>query len=359
MGGPRGRLISSSDRKNAIELINEARYAGARLAPCCEVLNISVRTYERWIKEDGVIDLRKHVKLKEPHNKLSDKEKQDIIDICNSPEHADLNPSQIVPKLADQGQYIASESTFYRVLREFKQNAKRKATRSHLSKPLSTHVAKAPNQVWTWDITWIPGLIKGSYYKLYMIIDIFSRMIIQWELHETESQKHAMNLVRKAVFRHGIINKPLVLHSDNGSPMKGQDFQNLLVHLGITKSYSRPRVSNDNAYSEALFKTLKYTKDFPTKGFESMESAREWINRFVNLYNIEFMHSGIKFVTPHQRHYGFDKEVLRRRKDVYENAKQKNPGRWSGKTRNWDYIDYVSLNPVNKDELAQKIRQLT
>jgi transposase InsO family protein len=352
-------LISSSNRQEALELINEARKAGARLAPCCKIMNLSTRTYERWVKEEGIHDRRSEARRQAPHNKLTEGEQQEILNTCNSKKFADLNPSQIVPKLADDGRYIASESTFYRVLKAYKQNTNRKAQRTHGHRPLATHVAQAPNQVWTWDITWIPGAIKGCYYKLYLILDIFSRMIIQWEIHESETQVHAMELVKKAVFRHNVLHKPLVLHSDNGSPMKGQDFQNLLAHLGITKSYSRPRVSNDNAFSESLFKTLKYTKDFPNSGFESIESARSWINRFVDLYNKDFMHSAIKFVTPYQRHYGFDQEVLEKRKAVYEKARQENPGRWSGKIRNWDYIEYVALNPVHKEEVLSKTRQLT
>src|SRR5690606_1001103 len=133
--------------------------------------------------------------------------------------------------------------------------------------------------------------IAGHYYKLYLIIDIFSRFIVGWEIHEKELSIHAENLIKKAVFKHGVLHQPLVLHSDNGSPMKAQDFQNLLTNLGITKSYSRPRVSNDNPYSEALFKTLKYVKDFPYKGFSSIEKAREWVHQFVHQYNHEFLHS--------------------------------------------------------------------
>lgn len=311
------------------------------------------------MKMDGTTDQRKNAKRKPPANKLTDEERKAIITVCNQPENTDLNPSQIVPKLAEEGSYLASESTFYRVLKEAKQNASRKAVRTHAHRPLSTHVATGPNQVWTWDITWIPGSIKGRYYKLYMIIDIFSRLIIQWEVYETESQIHAMELVKKAVFRHNVLNEPLVLHSDNGSPMKGQDFQNLLVHLGITKSYSRPRVSNDNAYSEALFKTLKYTKDFPNQGFPSMDDARIWIKSFVKLYNTEFMHSGIKFVTPHQRHYGQDRVVLQIRTETYEKARRVHPARWSGKIRDWSYIEYVALNPVHKEEVVGKTRHLS
>lgn len=339
-------------------LISEAQKAGARLVRACQVLKISVRSYERWKRTGGTQDRRRDAVRKPPANKLTSREKQAIVQTCNLPEYADLSPAQIVPKLADEGQYLASESTFYRTLKEVRQNTKRKKTRSHGSRPLATHVATAPNQVWSWDITWLPGEILGKYYKLYLIVDIFSRYIVQWEIHETESQEHAMSLVRKAVFRYPLQDQPRVLHSDNGSPMKGRNFQSLLGWLGVTKSYSRPRVSNDNAYSESLFKTVKYAKDFPNQGFGSLESARQWVARFVNLYNTEFLHSGIKFVTPYQRHYGLDQEVLKQRKEIYEKARRRNPVRWSGKTRNWDYIPYVALNPVKKEEVAESMRQL-
>jgi len=362
LGGPRGRMISNPDRIKVIELINEARQAGARLEPACQVINISTRTYERWVKEGTETkDKRPFAKRKPPVNKLTTEEKDKIINVCNQPNFADLTPAQIVPKLADKGEYIASEATFYRVLREVKQNTKRVAVNNSNKKTITTHIATAPNQVWSWDITWLPGLIKGHYYKLYLILDIFSRLIINWEIHEKESQKHAQELVKKAIFKHGVFNTPLVLHSDNGSPMKAQDFQNLLSRLGITKSYSRPRVSNDNPYSESLFKTLKYTKDFPNKGFKSLEEARKWVYHFVNLYNTEFLHSGIKFVTPHQRHYGLDIKLLEKRNEVYKKARAQKPERWSKGTRDWSWIDQVALNPAKESEetLFKKMRQLS
>ena len=362
MGGPRGRLISSSDRLKVIELIDEARQAGARLKPACDVINISTRTYERWVKEGvSTKDKRLFAKRKTPVNKLTPEEKDEIIKVCNQANFADLTPAQIVPKLADKGEYIASESSFYRVLKEAKQNTKRIAVNNPNKKGITTHIAKGPNQVWSWDITWLPAPIKGHYYKLYLIVDIFSRLIINWEIHEEELQIHAQELVKKAVFKHGVFNTPLVLHSDNGAPMKAQDFQNLLVRLGITKSYSRPRVSNDNPFSESLFKTLKYTKDFPNKGFISLEEARKWVYRFVNLYNTEFLHSGIKFVTPYQRHYGLDIELLAKRDEVYKKAKSQKPGRWSRCTRNWSWIDQVTLNPIKESEetLFKKMKQLS
>ena len=346
----------------AVQLISEANAAGARLELACSELGISVRTYQRWMKDGpDTMDKRPAAKRKPPSNKLSEEEKAEILEVCNSTEFADLTPAQIVPKLADQGKYIASESTFYKVLNDAKQNAKRTRVNPPRTSSLSTHIATGPNQVWSWDITWLPALIKGFYYKLYMIIDIFSRLIINWEVHEVESSNHAQALIKKAVFKHRIFQQPLVLHSDNGSPMRAQDFQNLLAQLGVTKSYSRPRVSNDNPFSESLFKTLKYTKDFPLKGFATIDEARKWVHTFVELYNTEFLHSGIKFVTPHQCHTGKDIEILSKRDEVYKAARQKKPERWSGETRDWTRIDQVALNPTHEEmrkTVGEKKRQL-
>jgi len=361
LGGPRGRLISAPDRKKAVQLIDEARAAGARLELACEELNISVRTYQRWIKDGpDSTDKRPTAKRKAPANKLSEQERAEIIRVCNCAEYADLTPAQVVPNLADQNIYLASESTFYRILKDAKQNARRNRVNTPRTSSLTTHVATGPNQVWSWDITWLPAAIKGYYYKLYMILDVFSRLIINWEIHENESSEHAQDLVKKAVFKHGAFNHPLVLHSDNGSPMRAQDFQNLLARLGITKSYSRPRVSNDNPFSESLFKTLKYTKDFPIKGFASIDDARKWVHNFVRLYNTEFLHSAIKFVTPYQRHTGQDVEILAKRDKVYKAARQLRPERWSRGTRDWTRINKVALNPTDemRNVSNEKKRQL-
>ncbi len=355
-------MISTADRKHVIQLIEEARASGARLAPACKELDISVRTYQRWITEgEYTADKRPLVKREAPKNKLSDEEKKQIITSINAPKYADLTPAQIVPKLADEGIYIASESTFCRVMKEYKQSSKRTPVRNLGKKTITTHIANGPNEVWSWDITWLPGPIKGIYFKLYLIIDIFSRFIVHWEIYEEEKASYAEQIIKKAVFKHGVFKKPLVLHSDNGSPMKAQSFQTLLDNLGITKSYSRPRVSNDNPFSESLFKTLKYTKDYPTEGFEDIKAARKWVHHFTNLYNTEFLHSGIKFVTPYQRHYGLEKEVLKNRDRVYQKAKELKTERWSKNTRNWKPIEKVALNPTDeiKTTTDQEIRQLT
>ena len=357
-------MISKADRQEVIMLINEARKSGARLEPACEVVGISIRTYQRWVKQGpDTADKRPTInKRKAPANKLSQKEKGQVIEVCNSPKFVDLTPAQIVPKLADEGIYIASESTMYRILKEEKLNAQRVPVKNANKGVLTTHIATGPNQVWTWDITWLLGPVLGFYYKLYMIVDIFSRFIVGWEIHEKELTIHAKRLIKKTTFKHGKYGEVLVLHSDNGSIQKAQDFQSLLAKLGITKSYSRPRVSNDNAFSEALFKTLKYTKDFPINGFATIDDARKWVAGFVELYNNEFLHSGIKFVTPYQRHYGLDKDILAKRDLVYKAARAKTPERWSKKTRNWTWIDQVALNPTKeldsvKRETVNKLKR--
>ncbi|WP_425489223.1 IS3 family transposase [Alkalicella caledoniensis] len=359
LGGPRGRMISSSDRKVAVELIDDARASGARLKPACEELNISERTYQRWtagISDDIKEDQRPLATRPTPKNKLSEEERDEVVAVVNKPEFADLVPSQIVPKLADQGKYIASESTIYRVLKEEKMNTHRNRSKPPIRRPIPTHIAIAPNQVWTWDITWLPGPVKGQYFKLYLIVDIYSRKIVAHEVWETENAQYAEYLVKKAVLAEGIAGKPLVLHSDNGSPMKAATFLATLEKLGVQSSFSRPRVCNDNPFSESLFKTLKYRHKYPTKGFSELSESRKWVLKFVNWYNYDHLHSGINFVTPNQRHNGLDKAIMEKRIATYEAAKRKHPERWSGSIRDWSVQKQVTLNPVREKEFEEQVR---
>ena len=316
------------------------------------MLNISDRTYQRWTKDGNVKkDQRPLITRPTPKNKITQEERSEIIKTVNSPEYRDLTPSQIVPKLADRGKYIASESTMYRVLREEKMNASRSRAKSSVKRTPPTHVAISPNQVWTWDITWLNAFIKGQYYKLYLIVDMFSRLIVAHEVWEEETAKHAEYLIRKATLSQGIAGRPLVLHSDNGSPMKAATFLATLEKLGVQSSFSRPRVSNDNPYSEALFKTMKYRPQYPYKGFKNLEEARSWVNKFVKWYNTDHFHSGIKFISPYQRHYGLDKEIMENRIKIYEEAKKEHPERWTKNIRDWSLPEYVALNPISKEEL--------
>ncbi len=282
--------------------IDEACAAGARLSRVCEVLAISARTQQRWrdhgeVKADG----RKEAGAQRvPANKLTEPERAQILETANAPEFADRPPSQIVPALADQGCYIASESSFYRVLREANQLAHRgKAKPSTRQRPEPLQ-ANAPNQLWSWDITYLPSTVIGVFFYLYLIIDVFSRKIVGWEVYASQSADLAAEVFRKAYLREGIAGDALVLHSDNGSPMKGATMLATLQRLGVMPSFSRPSVSDDNPYSEALFKTLKYHPGFPDKPFENLAEFRQWVAGFDHWYNELHLHSALRFVTPNQ-----------------------------------------------------------
>ncbi len=198
-------------------------------------------------------DQRPLIERPVPHNKLSEAERNRILAVCNQPEYASVPPSQIVPRLADHGQYLASESTFYRILGEAGQlNRRGRSKAMKRSKPPTTHMATEANQVWSWDISYLPSPVRGLYHYLYRVEDIYSRKIVGWEVHDSETGERAAELMQRTVIAEQCFRKPLVLHSDNGSPMKSYTLQSKLVDLGITPSHSRPRVSNDNAYSDVV-----------------------------------------------------------------------------------------------------------
>jgi len=342
-----------------IDLISEAYNSGASICNICKILDISKRTYYRWFKGDEVKDdeRKKAAQNREPTNKLSKKEREKIIKIANQPEFANMTPNQIVPALADQGNYIASESTFYRVLKENNQLTHRGKSKPPTKKPPKPLQATGPNQIWSWDITYLQTQVKGVFFYLYMIMDVYSRKIVGWEVYDSESAEQASIVAKKAYLREGIAGRSIFLHSDNGAPMKGATMLSTLQKLGIMPSFSRPSVSNDNPYSEALFKTLKYNPGFPENPFSAVEEAREWVDDFQYWYNEKHHHSALKFVTPGQRHRGEDHEILAKRKIVYENSKKRNPERWSGKIRDWNSDRIVFLNPgkgIKKEEKIMK-----
>lgn len=341
----------SGDRERIIGLIDEAVESGARRAKACEMLGISLRTLQRWSKPDNVHDGRIDARH-EPANKLGEEEREEIVRIANSPGYCGLPPCRIVPLLADSGRYIASESSFYRVLREHGQMTHRYRSKPRSKKKPRELVATRPNQVYSWDITWIPSRISGMYFYLYMVMDIYSRKIVGWQVYEKESSALAADLMTDICQREGVAPDQVTLHSDNGGAMRGEVMLVTLQRLGVVPSFSRSGVSSDNPYSESLFKTMKYVPHYPEKGFEDIIEARRWVEKFVAWYNTEHLHSAIKFVTPKQSHEGMDKEILLRRARVYEQAKEKNPIRWSGKTRDWSEITEVFLNPDNNSEKA-------
>ena len=343
----------------AVNLIEEAVDAGARRHQACDILGISCRTLLRWqAAGDDLADKRRQTNNRHYTHALTQEEKHHILALCNQPEYQSLPPSQIVPKLADKGIYIASESSFYRVLRTHGQLNRRGRAQPprQVPKPMSW-VATAPNQVWSWDITYLPSAVRGQFYRLYMTMDIYSRLITGWEIHLEESAQHAATLINKACLKHGIRKDQLILHSDNGSPMKGATMLATLQRLGIMPSFSRPSVSDDNPYSESLFRALKYTPAYPNKPFTSLEQARQWVHQFVIWYNTQHCHSGIQFVTPEQRHSGQDNAILAHRRVVYETAKEARPERWKNRSvRNWKPVKEVWLNPSKEsNELERNV----
>ena len=221
-------------------------------------------------------------------------------------------------------------------------NGEPKATR-----PPTTHIATAPAQVWCWDMTYLPANVMGRWFHLYLILDLYSRKIVGAEVHNSDDADHALHLVRRTALAESIATmeaKP-VLHGDNGSTLKATTVLAMLQWLGVKPSYSRPRVSDDNAYAESLFRTAKYRPEFPTTGFASLDQARAWAEEFVHWYNVDHRHSGIRYVSPQQRHAGDDQAILAARHALYAQAKQRHPARWSGNTRDWSHIGVVTLNP--------------
>ena len=331
--------------------------AGASRSASAQVLELSARTLERWEKTPDQGDGRAGPLTPAPHC-LTEKEKKMIIETANSPEYQDLCPWKIVAKMADSGRYLASESSFYRVLKAadlLRHRGKNKPREHRRPKDL---IALRPNQVWSWDITYMKSPVRGQFFYLYLILDVYSRMITGWRVEEMESADHAAGLIGRACAGQGVEEGQLTLHADNGGPMKGATMLATLQKLQVTPSFSRPSVSDDNPFSESLFKTLKYRPSYPDGSFSSLEEARTWVEKFVRWYNTEHLHSGIRFVTPASRHAGLDSNILHKRSVVYEAARTANPRRWSKNTRNWSVIEAVRLNPGKeaKNQNGEKLR---
>ena len=336
--------MSVADRQSCMELVKQAKASGAGRAASCQVLEVSLRTLERWERDPDKGDQRRGPDTVCAHA-LSEAEKQAIVTVSNSRAYRDLSPWQIVAQLADQGRYLGSQSSFYRVLNQNDLVSHREKSKPHVHSRPKDLLARNPNEVWSWDITYLNSTLRGAYYYLYLVEDIFSRMIVAWTVEEVESAEHSARLIHRACQEHGIARGQLTLHADNGGPMTGATLLATVERLGVAPSFSRPRVSDDNPYSESLFKTLKYRPCYPESAFRGIDQAREWVSRFVQWYNTEHLHSAIRFVTPGSRHLGLDKAILIKRSAVYENAKRLNPRRWSRHTRNWSPITEVYLNP--------------
>ena len=262
---------------------------------------------------------------------LCPEERQTVIEILHCQRFLDDTPYQIYATLLDEGQYYCSIRTMYRILTA--EHGCVKERRNPVHRPNYTKpelLATAPNQVWSWDITKLKGPKKWTYFYLYVILDIFSRYVVGWMIAHCEQDALAKRLIEESCSKQQIKPDQLSIHADRGSSMKSNVVAHLLADLGVTKTHSRPHVSNDNPYSEAQFKTLKYCPQFPDR-FGSIQGARSFCQPFFNWYNKEHRHSGIALMTPEQVHYGMDKTIYQNRSEVLAAAFKKNPNRFKSK----------------------------
>jgi putative transposase len=336
-----------------LALIDEAVASGARLESTCKELGLDARTIQRWRKTPSSDD-RRRGPMSKPANALTAKEEREVLEILNSPEYSALSPHQVVAKLADMDIYKASERTMYRLLHRHKLSNHRERSRPRSRHRPIERRARGPNQAWAWDITFLRSPIRGAFWMLYLIVDVWSRKIVGWEVHDRESDQLASELFRGTCEREGIQPGQLTSHSDNGSAMKGKTLLATLQWLGIVPSFSRPHVSDDNPFPEALFRTLKYRPAFPARPFETLAAARDWVRSFVRWYNDDHQHSGISFVTPSQRHAEQDFAILANRRRVYARARQRHPNRWVRNSRAWAHVEMVVLNPATHQGPAHR-----
>jgi putative transposase len=335
-----------------LALVEQTTQRGAGLHETCNVLGLSARTVQRWRQNPDGDDGRRTAP-RHPPNALTPEERKQLVRLATSEKYRNLSVRQLVPRLADEDVYVASESSFYRVLHAEGLMAHRGHTRprSGRSKP-RTHVATGPCQVWSWDITYLRAPVRGTFYYLYLLLDIWSRKIVGYAVHDTECMLHASELAEVTCAAENVGDGELVLHADNGGPMKGATMLATLERLGVAASFSRPGVSDDNALCEALFRTLKYRPGYPRQPFPSLEAARAWVDAFVAWYNGAHLHSGIRFVTPNDRHQHRDAAILAKRAALYTRARKANPARWSTNIRNWQPIGSVTLNPLREVSAA-------
>jgi len=342
-------------RQELVTQIREAHTQGARLELACAEVGISIRTLERWVDGPDAEprgDGRPTAIRPEPINKLSHAEREQVLQTCMTPRFADIPPTQIVPILADEGTYIASESSFYRILKA--NQCQHHRGRAQLRRPREPkrHLARRPRSVWCWDVTYLPSTVRGAFFYLFAVIDLYSRKLVGWEVHESEGGDQAAELIERTKWREGVRDGMVILHSDNGAAQRSFTLQAKLRELGIEPSYSRPGVSNDNPHIESWFRTAKYVPSYPHRGFTDIEHARQWVLRLVTWYNTEHRHREIGYVTPEQRHTGQSHMVLQARRALYERAKAAHPERWRRKIRSWSEPDHVWLSPPQKGAKA-------
>ena len=297
------------------------------IVSACDAMAIPRASYYRHNREPKAM---KESRSNQSHRRLSDVERQQVLDVCHDTAYIDKAPYEIYATLLDKGSYLCSVSTMYRILRSENEVRERRNQRTHPSYRKPELLATRPNTVWSWDITKLLGPVKWTYFYLYVILDIFSRYVVGWMIAGRESAELAGLLIEETCLKQGIDFNQLTIHSDRGPAMKAKTMAQLLANLGITKSFSRPHVSNDNPFSESHFKTLKYRPTFP-KRFGSLEDAKSFCQEFFTWYNQEHRHTGIALLPPEVVHYGFASDVITRRNQVLLEAYRRYPERFVNK----------------------------
>lgn len=334
--------MARNTKETLLTAINSAVAVGARIKTACGEVGISLQTYLRW--RQGLLDDARKGAGKTIPRKLSPEEEETFYKVATEARFRELPPEQIVATLLDEGIYYGSARTLYRIFRKRQANiARTESRRAGKSRKPQELVATGPNQVWCWDITWLKTPVKGLFLYAYVIVDIYSRAIVGWSVEDEEDDQLAKELFRRVVRDSNVV--PAFVHSDNGGPMKGLTLVSFLVQIGAAMSFSRPRVSDDNPFIEALFRTLKYHVSYP-KFFRDLSYAREWFAGFVDWYNNEHRHSGIDYVTPHQRHNGQHYAILETRQKTLDAAAAAHPERFVNGPRQYNLEGVVVLNPA-------------
>lgn len=318
----------------------------------CDALNVARATYYRRLSLS--VSLAAHEKMPSPRA-LSENERNRVLDTLHSEEFIDKAPYEVYATLLDKGSYLCSIRTMYRILSNENEVKERRnqCRHPHYKKP--ELLAARPNEVWSWDITKLLGPVKWTYFYLYVILDIFSRYVVGWMIAGRESAGLAQQLIEETCLKQEINPAQLTIHADRGSPMKAKTTAQLFADLGITKSHSRPHVSNDNPFSESQFKTMKYRPGFP-KRFGCQEDAKLFCQSFFHWYNHDHRHSGIGLLSPEVVHYGLAEEAIKQRNQVLLQAYQAHPERFVRKIPTAPKLpDAVWINPPGKPDDSDEI----
>jgi putative transposase len=321
------------------------------IVQACAVLGISRATLYRQTQPAKPASVPER---RPSPRRLGDPERQVLLDTLHSEEFVDQPPAEVYATLLSRGVYLASIRTMYRVLAASGESGERRAQRGPMKHVKPTLTATAPNQVWTWDITKLRGPAPGVFYCLYAILDLFSRMTVGWLLAERESAELADQLFAETVERHGVARDALTVHADRGSAMRSEALAQLFASLGVARSFSRPHVSDDNAFSESQFKTLKYQPDYPER-FTSLAHARAWCQEFFTWYNDHHQHSGLALFTPADVFFLRVEEVAARRQAALDQAFAQHPERFpNGPPIVRRPPASVAINPLSLDDVARE-----